>query len=160
MRLYHITSPESAMAVMDSGKFYPASTYRLNNDNGLNCFSFKPGYRLGQRFEGEGAKIILEWTGPVAITHQDTSPPLLTDILHDQFPWRCFVRGGSNPNHLRMVAIRFDNRIVDDMIHVPRWHKILPEMLRSSLYRRAKLMQLRDIRTNYRNGNRTLEVIG
>lgn len=160
LRLYHITSPENAMSIMNSGKFYPVSNHPLNNDNGLNCFSFKQGYRLGQCFENTGAKLIMEWTGEVSATSPNTSPPLSVDILHDQFPWRCFIRGGSNKRHLRIVAIRFEKGKIDDMIRKPLWHKVLPQKLRASLYRRAKLSEIIALRRKYRNGSQLLEIIG
>jgi hypothetical protein len=105
VRVFHITSPAGAVAIVDRGIFYPVSNHLLNNDNGLNCFGYRAGYRMGQHFEGEGARLILEWSGPVAVTHPDTSPPLPPNVLHDQHPWRCFVRGGSTPSFLRIVAV-------------------------------------------------------
>ncbi|WP_288410649.1 hypothetical protein [uncultured Herbaspirillum sp.] len=160
VRLYHITSPENALSILDSGKFHPVSTHPLNNDNGLNCFSFKPGYRLGQCFTDTGAKVVMEWSGKVFTTHPDESPPLPVDILHDQFPWRCFIRGGSNSAYLRIVAVRFDKGKIDNLIYVPQWYKALPKPLRVVLYRRKKLLKLRSIRQKYQHGRQHLEVLG
>ena len=158
MRIFHITSPERAVAIVQSGTFYPVSTAPLNNDNGLNCFSYSRNYRMGQYFEGEGARLICEWSGPVAVTHQDTAPPLRIDVLHDQHPWRCFIRGGSNPGFLRVVDIRFDEGNIDSLLDLPSWQRWLPRVLRKNLKRRAKLDFLRTLRDRYRNKSLFLEV--
>lgn len=160
MRLYHFTSASNAKAIMDSGKFKPASLHPLNNDNGLNCFAFRSGYRLGQCFEGTGARLVMEWNGPVETTNQNVSPPLAPDVLHDQHPWRCFVRGGSKTGTLFMTAIRFDKETVDAMVPIPGWHEHLPQCLQRSLYRRARLRLLKALRLKYRNVRLPLEVLG
>jgi len=160
MRLYHFTSASQAQAIMESGKFNPASQHPLNNDNGLNCFAFRSGYRLGQCFEGTGAKLIMEWTGPIVTTNQNASPPLAPDVLHDQHPWRCFVRGGSKTGLLFMTAIRFDKETIDAMVPTPNWHKHLPQFLQRPLYSRARLELLKAIRRKYRNVRFPLEVCG
>lgn len=160
MRIFHITSPSRAVAIVDSGIFYPVTDHPLNNDNGLNCFCYRAGYRMGQCFEGEGAKLILEWSDPVAITHPDTSPPLQTDVLHDQHPWRCFIRGGSAPNLLRVVGIQFAKDAVDSLIEIPAWHSWLPASPRNSLRRRLRLDFLRSLRGKYSSKALHLSVVG
>ena len=159
IRLYHITSPDMAMQIMDSGKYHPVSIALLNNDNGLNCFAFKRGYWQGQCIENTGAKIIFEWSGLVSITHPDTAPPLDIDILHDQIPWRCFVRAGTSSDHLRLLAIRFDKGVIDDMTNLNFWQQFLPDTIQKSLRRRLKLQLLKSIRSNYRNQNKLLKVV-
>src|SRR5690554_3578716 len=130
MRIFHITSPERAVAIVQSGIFYPVTTAPLNNDNGLNCFGYHRYYRMGQSFEGEGARLVCEWLGPVEVTHQNTAPPLRIGVLHDQHPWRCFIRGGSNPRLLRVVDVRIDEGKIDSLLNIPSWQQWLPHALR------------------------------
>ena len=160
MRIYHLTSPARALAIVNSGIFYPASRHPLNNDNGLNCFSYRPGYRIGQCFGGEGARVILEWSGPVAVTHPDTSPPLQPNVLHDQHPWRCFVRGGSSSGFLRIVAVYFEKGALDSLVAIPFWHRYLPKLLANALYRRCKLNFLLAFRAKFRTKLLCLGVAG
>lgn len=160
MRVYHITSPAKAVNIVKQGVFYPASDHPLNNDNGLNCFGYRAGYTLGQCFEGTGAKLILEWSGPVAITHLNTSPPLPSDVLHDQYPWRCFIRGGSTPEFLRIVDIHFEKGAIDSLLDFPGWHCYLPTQIARSLQRLQKLRFLKAIRTTYRSKALSLRVVG
>lgn len=149
MRLYHITSPGAAVSIVRTGRFYAAGTTPLNNDNGLNCLAFRVGYRLDQHFEGVGANVILEWTGPTSVTSQDAYPPLAVDVLHDQFPWRCFIRGGSNATYLRVVRIKFAKGEVDTLLELPSWYGYLPQKIKRSLIRRDKLGLLRWLRSRY-----------
>lgn len=160
MRIFHITSPASAVAIVERGTFYPVSNHPLNNDNGLNCFCYKPGYWMGQYFEGEGARLILEWFGPVAVTHPDTSPPLPTDVLHDQHPWRCFIRGGTKAQFLRVISIHFAKGTIDSILNLPSWHRFLPAAIQNNLARRARLSFLRVLRDKYRNSPLFLAVVG
>lgn len=160
MRIFHITSPASVVAIVESGTFYPVSDHPLNNDNGLNCFCYKRGYRMGQHFEGVGARLILEWSGPVAMTHPGTSPPLPTDMLHDQHPWRCFIRGGTNDQFLRVIGIHFADGAIDSILDLPLWHRFLPAALQDNLSRRAKLRFLQLLRARYRSSQLFLRVVG
>ncbi|RFP29116.1 hypothetical protein D0T24_30780 [Duganella sp. BJB480] len=61
---------------------------------------------------------------------------------------------------LRMIAIRFDKKTIEQMIPIPGWHKHIPEALRQRLYRRAKLDLLMSIRKKYRNQNLPLTIVG
>lgn len=160
VRIFHITSPTCALAIVESGIFYPASTHRLNNDNGLNCFDARPGYRMGQCFEGVGARLVLEWNGPVVATHPNTSPPLTPDLLHIQHPWRCFIRGGTNKQLLRVVGIQFSEDALGAVLEAPDWHSFLPTCMRDRLNRRTKLNFFRSLRNRYRNNRLYLQVNG
>lgn len=160
VHIFHITSIARAVAIIESGTFHPASKHPLNNDNGLNCFCYKPGYRMGQCFEGEGAWLILEWSGQVVVTHPNTSPPLLTDVLHDQHPWRCFIRGGTKAQFVRVVGVRFAKSEVNSFLEPPSWHQLLPGSIRNKFARRAKLDFLRSLRDNYRSSSLHLSVVG
>ena len=158
MRLYHITSPNCALKIIDSGRFIPASRHPLNNDNGLNCFAFVPGFQMGQKFEQEGARIIFEWSGPIALTRLDTSPPLPPSVLHNQHPWRCFVRAVPPNGQLRAIAIRFDKGVFDAMLDRPWWYCLLTRSQQEALCRSKKLVLLQGIRSRYRNKNLPIEV--
>jgi hypothetical protein len=160
MRVFHITSPERAVSIVKSGTFYPLSTAPLNNDNGFNCFSNSRSYCNRQYFEAKGARLICEWSGPMTTTNQNTMPPLQIDVLHDQLPWRCFIRAGSNPQFLRVVDIFFDEGEINTLLHEPAWHRWLPCSIRKSLKRRAKLDFLRELREAYRNKLLFLKVTG
>ena len=119
VRIFHITSLARAVAIVESSNFFPVSKHPLNNDNGLNYFCYKPGYRMGQSFEGEGARLVLDWSGPVVVTHPDTSAPLPTDILHDQHPWRCFIREGTTAQFIRIIGIHFAKDEIDSVLDSP-----------------------------------------
>lgn len=160
LRVYHITSIASAVAIIESGTFHPASKNPLNNDNGLNCFLYKPGYWMGQIFEGEGARLILEWTGQMVETHPDTSPPLPPDVLHDQHPWRCFIRGGTKTHFVRVIGVRAAKSEVDSFLEPPSWHQLLPTSMRKKFARRAKLDFLHSLRDKYRSCSLYLSVVG
>ncbi|WP_227107774.1 hypothetical protein [Chromobacterium rhizoryzae] len=160
MRIFHVTSSASAVAIIKRGIFYPASDHPLNNDNGLNCFRYRSGYQMRQNFVGEGARLILEWSGPVVITHPDVSPPLPTDVLHDQYPWRCFIRGGTKFQFLRVLGIHFAKGEIDSVLDFPSWHQFLPAALKNALARRVRLRFLHSLRNKYRNNSLFLVVIG
>jgi hypothetical protein len=57
LRLFHITSPVAALAIIRSGHFKAAAGDLLDNDNGLNCFSYRPGFLSSQALEGKGAQL-------------------------------------------------------------------------------------------------------
>lgn len=160
MRIFHITSPCNAVAIVESGIFYSSSDQPLNNDNGLNCFCYKSGYQMEQCFEGEGAQLVLDWCGPVVVTHPQTSPPLAPNVLHDQHPWRCFVRGGTNAQLLRVVDIRFAKENIGALVASPSWYRFLPAAIRNKLERRRRHGFLRSLRSKYRNADLFLKVVG
>lgn len=146
MLVYHLTSVDAALSIVESGVFMPVSQAPLNNDAGLNCFAFRPGYRLGQWFEGEGAKLVLKWSGPVASTHPDTAPPLPPNALHDQHPWRCFVPRQSDPDLLRVIRVEFDAEALNNAIPLAGWQRFLPARLRERLKRAKKKRLLVNVR--------------
>lgn len=146
-RIFHITSPANAAAIVHSGKFEPHSKDPLNNDNGLNCFPYRAGYQKGQCFGCSGAKLVLEWTGEEKETPLSEPPPLGINVLHDQRPWRCFIRCGSNPDLLRVVSVRFYKD--DQPIKTPDWHSSLPVSPRKFLRKLWKMRKrLDDFRTD------------
>jgi hypothetical protein len=159
MRIFHITSPSDALSIVECGVFYPFSENRLNNDNGLNCFDSRPNY-WNNLCEGYGARLILEWTGPVEVTHRDTRPPLKTDVLHNQHPWRCFIRGGTGARYLRVVGIRFSPGEVNALVPVTSWYRWLPEWLKKRIFRKFKLAFYRDLRNRLRTNKLHLRVHG
>jgi hypothetical protein len=160
VRVFHITSPARALAIVENGIFHPASTNRLNNDNGLNCFDDQPGYQMGQRFEGKGARLLLEWRGPVVVTPLNASPPLAPNLLHNQHPWRCFIRGGTNKQYLRVIGIQFSKDALSSIFETPAWHRFLPAAMRDGLNRRMKLNFFRALRNKYRSNHLYLGVKG
>ncbi len=160
MRISHYTSPNSATEIIRSGIFYPASTHPLNNDNGLNCFRKGQRYWPGQYYEGFGAKLILEWSGPIVFTDKNTSPPLPTDVLHDQHPWRCFIRGGTSAKYLRVANVRFEKGEIDTLLEFPSFYRLLPTTLREKMKRRGRLRFLLSLRDLYRSKNLSVTVVG
>ena len=146
-RIFHITSPANAAAIVHSGKFVPVNKDPLNNDNGLNCFPYRAGYQKRQCFGGSGAKLVLEWTGEERETDLFAPLPLDIDVLHDQRPWRCFIRCGSNPNLLRVVSVWFYKE--DQPIKTPDWYSALPISPRKFLRKLWKMRKrLDDFRTD------------
>lgn len=149
IRLFHITSPESALSILEKEIFYPVSNHDHNHDNGLNCFPYhRYGYLMGQCYEGFGAKLILEWRGETTITSKNASDPLPPNILHDQHNWRCFIRGGTDKKYLRIIGIRFFVNI-DHLLEKPRFYSLLPLSVKSGLIRKKRLKFLRDLRKKY-----------
>lgn len=132
MRIYHITSPQNAVAIIENNIFYPASNHQLNNDNGLNGFCYKRIYMKRQCFEGVGAKLILEWSGPIEDTDMNTPPPLPPNILHIQNPWRCFIRGGTDAQYIRIVGVLFYDDQLDSILALPSWHCLLPQTIKKN----------------------------
>lgn len=157
MRIYHITSPASAISILESGKFRPTSDNPLNFDSGLNSFRFSAVYQGGQNIRS-GARLVMEWAGPVVVGPAGAFQ-MAPGTLYDQYPWRCFIPNQTIGNMLRIVAIRFDQDEIEDMISIPVWHKLLPEKYRKVLYGKARLTLMLKIRREYRNQNRILHVI-
>lgn len=160
MQVYHITSQDSAASIIKSGRYYPVSTNPLNNDSGLNCFCFNQSYNLNQCFGGVGAKIVFDWTGPYQITLPSTPPPLSQNMLHDQSPWRCFIRGGVTHMNLRVVRVLFASGALDDGLLFPSWYGLLPAPIRRKMARRHKRNFLLLLRRQYRGQVRYVEIVG
>lgn len=118
MKLYHITDPAIAEKLIVERIFIPGGKGEFNNDNGMNLFSFKAGYRKSQYFEHEGVKLIVKWERNCVIkTHQNTSPPLKGNVLHYQYPWRCFVRDNGENKNLRVLGVLpQDDEIFDSFL--------------------------------------------
>lgn len=96
IKFIHITSLQSALSIMRTGKFRPVKG--TDSDAGLNGLQLG---RLGwdeQSFTGSGAGLLFEWTGPVEIG-TGSSP----DNLYDQMPHRIFIPGGTQ-RHLRLTG--------------------------------------------------------
>lgn len=158
MRLFHITSPLSAIKIVKQGRFNPLSSA---GDNGLNCFcGDKTLYNMKQCFEGEGARLILEWSGAVENTNPYTSSsPLQIDILHIQLPWRCFIPSGTNEKYIRVIGIYFSKDELNSVIESPSWYKYLPAAVETRLIRRNKLILIRELRQRYRKSDLFLKII-
>ncbi|MAN76217.1 MAG: hypothetical protein CML24_03205 [Rhizobiales bacterium] len=94
----HITSLESALSILRSGRFHPVRGTQA--DAGLN------GLQLGrvgwneQYFTGIGVRLFFQWSGPVEI-----GPGTTPNVLFDQMPHRVFVPAGTDQD-LRLTGFK------------------------------------------------------
>ncbi|MEE3649454.1 MULTISPECIES: hypothetical protein [unclassified Brenneria] len=120
MRLYHVTSPSSALSIVESG-IYSCST--VSGDQGLNCFD-SPTLRKTneeQIFGGYGAMLTLECDPSVVI---------------DEMPWRCYIPAGTDRQLIRIIDIRITEWAYIDDIGESWWTKFLPNKMRDKAIKR------------------------
>lgn len=144
MVVFHITSLQSAINILETGTFHAYSRALLNNDNGLNCFKSGESGNFTQCFKSDEDKDVrailsFRWKGKIIDTDQDTYPPLKINVLHNQLPWRCFIRVGTDSELIRAANIKIGT-LSDD--YLPFWGKSLPESLKNKLKRKKKLRLL------------------
>ncbi|MFZ7172368.1 hypothetical protein [Avibacterium volantium] len=111
--VYHITSVESAIEIINSKQFIPSEPHDITNlDYGLNCFILGGAYTKANVFKGEGAKIILEWWGNMVNLPLSASQ-LQSSVLIDQAPWRAIIRPPISLNDLEIRRVEFDDELLD-----------------------------------------------
>ena len=157
MRIYHITSLECLTSILREGVYVPKSLNPYDNDNGLNCFPFTKGFKLNQSFGGQGVILVLKWTGSIVNTHMSSPPPLKNGCLHQQPPWRCFIRGPIGPNDLKVVNVKFSRWALEEYLS-PSWYLHLPTFLKRRLVRKSKLTFIVNLRRLYRTQQCYLQV--
>ena len=91
-QLFHITSLHSAISIIRTGRFHPASQNPLCADAGVNSFIVGRQANLDQCFEGVGARLIFDWNGPIK---RPGNFPLRPDVLYVYGAWRAFIPVGS-----------------------------------------------------------------
>jgi hypothetical protein len=90
--IVHETDLMSAISIINSGHFIPCYNDVGAGDSGLNALICGAPQNRGQNIEGRGAKIYLQWDGPVRI---GGLPPLEQNMLHDYGAWRAVVPYGT-----------------------------------------------------------------
>jgi len=150
MRIFHITSPEAAYEIVRTGTFRPTYCNSYGADAGLNCFPYKnkEEYCLGQAYTGNGAMLILEWSGAIRQISKDKNPPPITNILYNQTPWRCFIRYKTDPKLIKIIGIEFIGDAANDLVRQTFWQKYLPSRLAKPLFERKKnqiLLEIQDM---------------
>ena len=105
MKIVHVTSIGSALAIMRSRVFLPASPDPLNGDAGLNGLELSRSHECNDWWlTGTGARLPFEWGGPV---DNSTTVPLAPNVLHDDMPYRVVVPAGTT-RHLTLVGFEAD----------------------------------------------------
>jgi len=144
VRIVHITSIEALESILGSGVFHASDGHPLNGDAGLNCFMSGKKCTLNQRFEGQGASLIMSWDGPIRKLRTGDWPPA-PNILYDMLPWRCFIPVYSDTCRPRVQTFRIAAWALDDYCGEPgaKWY---PKWLKARLARSAKLKVLLKLR--------------
>lgn len=153
---YHRTSPDAACSIASKKIFYSCT---MLSDHGLNGYQQHQAINR-QTTEGQGAEIVLEWTGPVKEVSIDIPVNKMDfDTLYIQERWRMFVRAPFNKELLKVKNIRFKESL-DSYIHYPNWYKAfyIPKALQTSLLRKKKLEELKKIRAKYIGQELFLEI--
>lgn len=124
--LFHVTSVERAISIIISQRFEPFDSSPAALDSGLNAGIV--GEPLSsQKFEHHGAKLIMEWSGPVIKGAISDNPfPLPIDTLYNALPWRVVVSHGTT-QYLRAVDIQCsDQALMEDARHP--WYCLTEKM--------------------------------
>lgn len=167
MRFYHQTSPEIVMHLINSKVFISCT---LADDHGLNGYVGKNQVNR-QALENEGAELVLKWLGHVEEINAYEVPvfKMEKNVLYSQFNqtefymtktrWREFVPAPLNKDLLQIVNIRFLNgNKIDQFIHYPKWHKVIPRKFRRDLERGFKLKFIKNLRDKYVNNDLFLQI--
>lgn len=99
--LVHITSLESAISIILSGRYHPFQSHPTLTDSGLNAFIVDSIPNLRQEFGGVGARLLLNWNGPVEKRNNFPLPP---NVLCTDMPWRVVVPLGTT-EHLTLAGL-------------------------------------------------------
>lgn len=121
IKLSHITSLHSAVSIIRTGRFNPVSQDPLCADAGINSFIDGREANLDQHFEEVGARLILNWHGPVQLPGNF---PLQTDVLYDYGPWRAFIPVGSQ-RYLNVASLECSPGGWADLETVSSWTRSL-----------------------------------
>lgn len=161
IRIFHITSIEAAESILAKRQFFAVCRSPYNFDSGLNCFGYQGQFRLGQYYEGTGARLILDWSGPVEVYDEKTHKqvPIGKSVLFDMRPWKYLIPVGASKEYLRVVGVRFEKDAIDNYLPIPRWLHILPVSYQIRFRRKQKLEYLRAIRRYFRNSPLNLNVV-
>ena len=147
MIVHHITSIESALSILRSGVFRPKAIDPADGDNGLNLLDVRPGY-WRQEIESTQCKIVFECSLPVVQTSTGSPNPLASGVLHDQHPWRMFIRGPIPQCSLRVTHVLMRDWAINEYLN-GRTRGLWPSFA-SAIRKRQKLRLLREFRSLYR----------
>ena len=164
MRIYHITNLNSALNIIEKKEFIPVSTDVYNADACLNCFcSMKQGYNYGQRFQGKGVVLVLDWSGEIQQINMNAFPPFNNNILYNQQPWRCFIPTNTRGNNLKVINIYFDkyhlNSYLYEKLDLSLWSKLLPKKYRNKYVKKMKLKFIFDLRQKIMQNDCYLDIL-
>lgn len=110
-KLYHYTSIENAMNIMETKKFIPAKCY---GDKGLNCFIEGFKYTPNNSIDDTSVKMNFIWNGSIQkIEASDSRDIYPEDLLIDQRPWRAHIAGPISDKALRLKSIEIDDDKLD-----------------------------------------------
>lgn len=149
MIVYHITGVGNVLSILMSGIFQPYSFNPMIGDNGLNLFDDRPGYNAGQQFPSQQCIIFFKCSLPISVTGPSVPNPLPAGILHDQHPWRMFIRGPIGNSSLRVTHVRIRNWAIDEYLEQTQPQN-LPSFILSRFYRRWRFHLLSELRSLYR----------
>lgn len=90
MIIQHVTSIESAYAIISSGQYRPIDSNPQHGDAGLNCFNGNQ----NNHYQNDGVIMRFKWTGPKEEIERHVDLPKNT--LVDNGPWRLIVPTGTN----------------------------------------------------------------
>ncbi|MBF8643704.1 MULTISPECIES: hypothetical protein [Pseudomonas] len=138
--LFHVTSIERARSIIASQQFKPADHAPHLSDSGLNA-GIVGELLASQQYEHYGAKLIMEWSGPVINGAISDNPfPLPIDTLYNALPWRVVVSQGTT-QYLRAVDIQCsDQALMEDARHP--WYCLTEGM--QERWRLSELKKRRD----------------
>lgn len=92
MIIEHVTSLSSAINIIQTGHYKPASRNPLHGDVGLNCLNGTP----NNTYAGNGVILKLNWTGQLPIMNLYLQEPYCPNKIYDEGPWRLFVPIGTS----------------------------------------------------------------
>ena len=150
MIVFHITSIQGALSILRSGLFHPKSGDAADGDNGLNLLDSRNGYMAGQMFASQQCIIFFECRLPLIKTSTGAKNPLASGVLHDQHPWRMFIRGPIGRCSLRVTHVRIRDWAINehmDNTSPRRLQSFIVDLLR----RKRRLRLLKELRSLYRS---------
>lgn len=156
MIVYHITGVGNALSILRSGIFNPHSLLPTNGDNGLNSFDHRVGYTV-QRYKSQQCIIFFDCSLPYSVTSVNTPNPLPPGVLHDQYPWRMFIRGPINKLCLRITNVRIRKWAIDEYLSETE-PSLVPSFIIRLFYRKRRLRLLTELRSLYRSKPAYIEV--
>lgn len=131
--LHHVTSPEAAYQILNTGVFKPFSHDVLCADACLNMLLLDAsGERVSQSgqqqiFAGYGVVLALKWEGPVEnlgswddipsaniLYHQPWNRLSVASVLEPDAYYRSLLRAGTN-QHLSITAARVDPNVMGEL---------------------------------------------
>lgn len=157
MIIRHHTSLAIALKILRECRFTPKSNSPTDADNGLSAFARGEKFKR-QEIENTGVVIGLEWRGGSVVTSQWAQHPLAPNVLHDQRPWRYFIRGPVSPQLLKVAYVRVSRAALESHIKGTLSSSPRRILLWRFSERKHKLRLLQDLRKAYRSQPCFIEV--